>query len=1418
MAAPQRLPSPNWVERREHPAFRYRKRSRTVVDTAEEAYLRVDIACGSPACQACPPTAPALPPAPRHLVLPDAAALKECLEVWELSLVEGTVLLSSELRQLVDGGNMRRSARLQALYTDRRRRNVLFDNLHHRETAPRGGAAERRSGLALLAAAEWYYEHLGRQLPVVVVSDLLAQQFAAPAAAQQQQQQQSQQQQPRRHGGRPTVAAAGGEEEDAELDALLRQMDIGAGGGGSSSSAVGGRPALPLGSGGAASGADDIGGLLESLGLGDTEPAAPAQQHAAAAPYQGQEQARQQQQQQQQQQQLELEPGVHILSAADYFGGCWAHCSEVTDVFDSIQQSKAAADEAAQQAQQAGGAGGGFRPHFSAAALEGGLASGALLAGTLCASRRVPGEATVAVGGRQLLLSGRSALNRAVHGDRVAVRLLPREQWRPLAELASAAAGDRPAGGEGPAKEEEPDEHDLLATAGDGEADVAADEAPQAGAAGDDEPLDSVAVLLQTAAAGALQPTAEVVGILQRWSGEIVACISEEDERALEAKGESSRQESVLCIPSDRRLPKIRLRSRQLHRLLGQRLVLRLDGWELGSNYPHGHLVRSLGPINSLRSETDGVLVSSGVHWQPFSEGALRELPPVRSSAEYVIPPAELAARRDLRGPQHLVCSIDPPGCTDVDDALSVRWLCSAAGRGGRQLVEVGVHIADVSFFVRQGDMLDSEAASRCTTVYLVDRRLDMLPALLSEDLCSLRGGQDRYAVSVLWTLDAESFEVQDTWFGRTLIRSRYQLEYSQAQDIMDDRPPKPGQEVAPNYRPLLQRNLRLLAALAEHQRQLRLEAGAVELESAELRFNTDPQGQPTTVTVKQEIPMMRIVAEMMILANAAVGRRIATAFPRAALLRRHPPPRREAFAEVEVLCESLGAPLDFASPVALSASLAAAAAAAPPAVSSLIKSLATRAMSEAEYFCTGDAGRGGGGMGHFGLALPYYTHFTSPIRRYADVVVHRQLLAAVAASGHGAALAGQPPSATPALPPPLPGSEVADKAAVMNERHRTAKRAQKDCSDLYLLLLLHSQPHVEAATVYGLRRSSLLIFIPKYHLKGVIHLTDRQGVCKPPLRAPGDEQLDDPFVLSYRRGLAVVASSSSSSGVGSGGGGDGDGEEGQPAGQPAELAVVESASGRQVAAFCPLQHIWVQLSADGSRVHGPSLRMRLLADSHPAAAEAARREAAAEALSSGAAGTAGPACAAYRPPGLGKPAVPPGFEGRTAGGAAGVVAGGAPPTPAQLSQAPAAVAAAADANGGSAVSAGAAAAEPATLAAQLQAALEQAGGSPEDRQALAWQAAVPAVGQLPAGDSSCTSPSSDGASSAAATGSGAAQQAQQAQALGRALRRLQARLARLQLRAGTGPPGRPSTERWAQAAAAAHRELAVLQQQLVPG
>lgn len=382
-----------------------------------------------------------------------------------------------------------------------------------------------------------------------------------------------------------------------------------------------------------------------------------------------------------------------------------------------------------------------------------------------------------------------------------------------------------------------------------------------------------------------------------------------------------------------------------------------------------------------------------------------------------------------------------------------------------------------------------------------------------------------------------------------------------------------------------------ILARLSSKLRARRVADGALELASAEMRFELHgPDRLPNEVTTKREIPMMGVVAEMMILANCWVARRIHAAFPTCALLRRHAPPRDSALAAVRDALGPLGADLDGSTNAALQRSLDEACArlggdGAPAAV--LVRALATRAMSEAQYCSTGDAAAAeAGGFGHFGLALSHYTHFTSPIRRYADVVAHRQLMRAVgqddasprwvaaAEAGHvlcprdANAGAGPSAGAKPAPPPPVLGhADLSAAADAMNARHREAKRASKECADLFLLALLHERPLTEPAVVVSLRERGVVVFVPRFHIRATVTLRRRDGQVVGPENAAGDAP---PAGLALR-------------------------------GSPAEgrLAVVDEAVGR-VWTFTPLQHVWVRLSTRADRAHGPTLQTALLDDTHP--------------------------------------------------------------------------------------------------------------------------------------------------------------------------------------------------------------------------
>uniref|UniRef100_A0A061QID2 DIS3-like exonuclease 1 n=1 Tax=Tetraselmis sp. GSL018 TaxID=582737 RepID=A0A061QID2_9CHLO len=766
-----------------------------------------------------------------------------------------------------------------------------------------------------------------------------------------------------------------------------------------------------------------------------------------------------------------------------------------------------------------------FPPLMSEDAVSEAKARGALVVGTLSVVSIMKQQALVCVGGGHgeqpavcIPVRGRRALNRTLHGDVVAVtlpggasalQLVPPEAAVPgeddLDSFVESSAGK-------PAQEDEP------------------------GADG------------QQAGEGPA-----VVAVVSRESRDLVCCLSAGDlgEAQLSSSDANNRQKAVLAVPMDRKMPKVRIRTRSVKRLAGQRFVVRVDGWQRNSRYPSGHVLSILGSMDDIKAETEAVLVASGIRWEPFCAGAMAELPPVSSAGEWHVPEAEAQRRRDLRGGPQFVCSIDPPGCTDVDDALGVAEL---PGGGW----EVGVHIADVSWFVKQGGLLDGEAAARCTTVYLVDRRLDMLPGLLSENLCSLLAGRDRLAVSVVWTLGPD-LEVVGSWFGRTVIRSSHQLTYQQAQRVLDGQPLAPTERLPLRDVEKLRTALGLLSRLSAKHKAGRVARGALELTSSELRFGTREDGRPVTVAAKEEVPVMGVVAEMMIMANAAVASRIAESFPGCSLLRRHPCPQVEDFKHIVSICRAAGLEFDCTSNLAISESIRALERelrtnpSLDPALGRVCRSLLTRTMSEAKYFSTGDC-HGPEAM-HYGLALEKYTHFTSPIRRYADVVVHRQLMAALAGA-----------------PPVLGHRALSGAAGVMNARHRESKLAQKKCSELYLLLLLAQRPQVHRALVYGIReQSQLLVFIEELAIKTSVWLHDQSGAPIPPAEADGASPPDP--------GLALAM----------------DGEE----------ISIRGPQGDALHRIKCFERVWVELSASPSAAHGPSLQARLLSDKHPAVAAA---------------------------------------------------------------------------------------------------------------------------------------------------------------------------------------------------------------------
>ena len=572
---------------------------------------------------------------------------------------------------------------------------------------------------------------------------------------------------------------------------------------------------------------------------------------------------------------------------------------------------------------------------------------------------------------------------------------------------------------------------------------------------------------------------ARVVAVLQRKQQDLLVTISNQD---VEALAHAQNVTSVMCIPFDYRFPKMRLRSRFLEKYVGKRLVVRMTGWDDNSMYPEVHVIKVVGPLGDLKTETDSILYRYDLMLGEFSKASLAELPQKSGanqgsfeiSEELAHHEINTSGRRDLRS--EFVVSIDPPGCTDVDDAFHVKELDG-------DLFELGIHIADVTYFVRSGSLLDEEAAARSTTVYLVDERLNMLPSEISEDAASLLCGKTRFAVSVIWKISKKTFQVVDTWFGRTLIQSRYQLEYSEAQAALDgsNDPFACGTKHSKEDLKQLKQSLDLARKLAWKRLRLRKSAGAIELDSKEIKFITDEHGMPISIHEKPPMDATKLIAELMIMANEAVAKQIHESYPNDALLRYHTCPDAHKLDQIREFYDKMirakihhndanaseQQPFTVVQHFGLDLQQAFKAIHNYPGMDTLLQSAANRSLSEAKYAPAGSISN----HTHFGLAIDFYTHFTSPIRRYADIIVHRQLLQSLKKTGDNNTLAW--------------GRDLSGKVAIMNERNRASKLAQRECSMLYMLQYLSTSPRIEKAIVQDIEKDKVFLFIPSLELRG---------------------------------------------------------------------------------------------------------------------------------------------------------------------------------------------------------------------------------------------------------------------------------------------------------------------------------------------
>ncbi|KAL0210673.1 hypothetical protein RCL1_005109 [Eukaryota sp. TZLM3-RCL] len=513
-------------------------------------------------------------------------------------------------------------------------------------------------------------------------------------------------------------------------------------------------------------------------------------------------------------------------------------------------------------------------------------------------------------------------------------------------------------------------------------------------------------------------------------------------------------QTSAYFVPVSPLLPKFRIRTpRNINDYLGKRLVTRVDDWSENDLFPIAHVVRVVGPLGNRDVEAEVILIEHSVPYNEFGQDVLNCLPPVN----FTISDTERSKRFDFtRLP---ICSIDPPGCRDIDDALHGRYIIE----NGKTLVEIGVHIADVSYFVRPNTPMDLEAKRRSTTCYLVDKRIDMLPRLLTEDLCSLRCNVERFAFSCIWVMDpSDNYKVTSCKFGKSIINSQASFTYQEAQKRKDD----------VTLRDDLTESIRILAKVALSLRQGRMDAGALVLASTAVKFNFDEvTREPFDVNEYENFETNYLVEEFMLLANHYVAHQIFKAYPSQALLRRHPAPQPHAFDLLLASIKPLGLSLKTDTNKDLAQSLELI----PRKYEKYLKQQVTQCMSLAQYFTSGEYEQSE--YFHYGLSLDLYTHFTSPIRRYADVIVHRLLAASIGQDELFSELAHK--------------DRITEICNNLNFRHKNAQDAGRQSSTITSLFLLRD-PVKQHAIVTRIMEKGIVAFVPKYGLDALIKLSDR--------------------------------------------------------------------------------------------------------------------------------------------------------------------------------------------------------------------------------------------------------------------------------------------------------------------------------------
>ena len=479
----------------------------------------------------------------------------------------------------------------------------------------------------------------------------------------------------------------------------------------------------------------------------------------------------------------------------------------------------------------------------------------------------------------------------------------------------------------------------------------------------------------------------------------------------------------------------------------GDKALVKITVWPKSSKNPYGEVVEVLGKPGSNDTEMISILCNNGIDYK-FPQEVLEEAELIGMALDST----EVAKRRDFR--DITTFTIDPADAKDFDDALSFKRL-----ENGN--IEIGVHIADVSYYVRPGSAMDKEALKRSNSVYLVDRVVPMLPEQLSNLACSLRPKEDKFSFSAVFEMD-ETGKVYGKWFGKTVIHSNRRFSYEEAQEIIEG---KTGD---------FQEEILILDKIAKILRNARLKNGALNIESEEMRFKLDEKGHPEEVVIKTSKDAHKLIEEFMLLANKKVA--VFIAEPKKGrdvipfVYRVHDKPDIDKIALFNVFIDKFGYKLDFSHPDQIAKSI-------NKLLGdirltneySLIQTMAIRSMARATYETKN--------IGHYGLAFEFYTHFTSPIRRYADLVVHRIVQEELTHQKHRY------------------GKELDEVCKRISRMERKAVDAERESTKYFQTLFV--QDHIGEefiGTVSGIAEFGLFVKMDENYCEGMVPMLEIPG------------------------------------------------------------------------------------------------------------------------------------------------------------------------------------------------------------------------------------------------------------------------------------------------------------------------------------